>query len=80
MKKQILMKWINLLLILAFITAAAAVLLYRYGPMEWEWLDTLSEVHEIAGLVFIGTGLLHLILNWNWIKLQYIKRRKRGKR
>jgi hypothetical protein len=78
LKKQNLLKWINGLLIIAFLCAAAGVLLYRYGPLAWQGHEILYQIHTISGLLFIFLGLIHLSLNWSWIRTVYLKKRKRG--
>ena len=65
------LKVINPLLALAFLTAAVAVTLYKYHIISSLYQeDIVYRIHEIAGLCFILLGIFHIILNWNWIKNQ----------
>ncbi|MBN2185772.1 MAG: hypothetical protein JW746_10660 [Candidatus Krumholzibacteriota bacterium] len=35
--------------------------------------DTYELLHERGGILFALVALLHLILNWNWIRTNYFK-------
>lgn len=41
--------------------------------------ETFEILHEKAGLVLAGLVVLHLILNFNWIKASYFKTHKSSK-
>ena len=68
------LKWLKILnpiIAIAFLTAAVAVTLYKYPLIpSLNGIETVYEIHETAGLIFILLGILHIILNWNWIKSQ----------
>ena len=58
---------VNLLLIIVFFFIGSSGLLY------WaEWLNipysTFSFVHPLTGLALVILVLIHLVLNFNWIK------------
>ncbi|MBN2030060.1 DUF4405 domain-containing protein [bacterium] len=76
MKKQSLLKFLNIILVIAFCLVAISIILYRWGPNSIRWDEGLYEIHETFGLIFIFVGLLHLVLNWTWIQNTYLKRRK----
>jgi hypothetical protein len=67
---------INLLLMIVFFFLASSGLLYWIG-----WLDipysTFSLIHPITGLSLVILVIFHLILNFNWIKANYLKKRKK---
>ena len=33
--------------------------------------DTFEFIHEVGGMVLVGLVIVHLILNFNWIKASY---------
>jgi len=37
------------------------------------------KLHFISGSLFFLAAILHLILNWGWVKASYLKRKKSGK-
>jgi hypothetical protein len=36
--------------------------------------EAFEFLHEGGGYVFAGAAVLHLILNWNWVKANFFKR------
>lgn len=38
-------------------------------------LDPWYKLHEISGILLLAGGLLHLILNWGWVRATYLKKR-----
>ena len=36
--------------------------------------EVFEILHQAAGFVFAGTVLLHVGLNWNWVKANFFKR------
>ncbi|MBN2414615.1 DUF4405 domain-containing protein [bacterium] len=77
MKKQTWLKIVNPVLFLAFLGAAIAITLYRYGPESLQGSHDIYEVHETSGIVFICLAVIHIILNFSWIVVTYFKRRKK---
>jgi hypothetical protein len=62
---------LNPLMVIAFITVAVAILLLKYTIIpSLQGNATVYQIHIIAGKVFILLGILHIILNWNWVKSQ----------
>ena len=39
--------------------------------------ETFEIMHEGGGFVFAGAALLHVILNWNWVKANFFRRRQK---
>ncbi len=76
MKKQNLLRFLNIILVIAFFLVAISIILYRWGPESIRWSGGLYEIHETFGLIFIIVALLHLILNWTWIRNTYLSRKK----
>ena len=65
-----LLKILNPILFIVFLTAAIAVILYKYSPIiSLQGNETVYEIHELAGKLFIILAIIHIILNWKWIKL-----------
>jgi len=76
MKKQGLLKFLNIVLLIAFSLVALSMILYRWGTESLQGSETMVEIHETAGTVFFFVAILHLILNWTWIQNTYLKRKK----
>jgi len=36
--------------------------------------DAYEVLHERGGIVFAIVALLHVVLNWNWIKANYVRK------
>ena len=37
-------------------------------------LDPWYKLHFISGILFLAGGLLHLILNWGWVRATYLRK------
>ncbi len=66
---------INLLLIVVFFFIATSGLLYWVGWLNIPY-STFRLVHPLTGLTLVVLVIFHLILNYNWIKANYLKKRK----
>jgi hypothetical protein len=75
MKKNTLLKVVNPLLALSFfaqaVTGLSISLFIESIPYE-----PFEAIHEIGGYTMIALVLIHLILNWNWVKNSLLKRAK----
>lgn len=71
MDKAKLFKMVNIaLLISAAIQIVTSILIFS-GILRSE---AVVEVHEYNGIIFIVLVLIHVYLNWGWIKSQILKR------
>jgi hypothetical protein len=72
MTRNTLLKFLNpvlgLLVVNQILTGLLAGELFKLSPNAFEIL------HEDGGIVLAILVILHLILNWNWIKATYFKR------
>lgn len=75
MKRVQVLRLINPILALSFLLAIVGMVLYKYGPEALQGSELALELHEIGGLVMIIIGILHLILNWGWVKNSYFKKK-----
>ena len=71
MKKAALLKIINPIMALLFITQALSGIFHGY-LMEVSY-EAFEIIHEIGGYIFIFLVVFHFILNWNWIKNTFFK-------
>ena len=69
MKKQKLLKILNPILLVLMINQLASGFLGH--SMSHEAFEML---HKNGGKILAAAVLLHLILNWNWVKATYLKR------
>ncbi len=69
MKKNTMLKITNVVLLLLFVSQALSGLFHRSIPHE-----LFEFLHEFGGIVLIITALIHLILNWDWVRSAFFKR------
>ena len=66
MKKNTILKIINpILLVLIISQAASGMLRMKLSPESFEF------IHEGGGMVLVGLVIVHLILNLNWVRVNY---------
>lgn len=62
------LKITNVVLLLLFISQALSGLFHHSIPHE-----LFEFLHEFGGIVLIITALIHLVLNWNWVRSAFFK-------
>jgi hypothetical protein len=72
MDKVTLLRILNPVLFAVFLLQAVTGLAMLFGIAA----PALLEVHEINGPVLIAVIAVHLGLNWHWVRVQYLRRRK----
>ena len=69
MTKNKALKIVNVVLLVLLINQAATGMLgINMSATAFEWL------HRRAALLLIAATVVHLVLNWNWIKASYFKK------
>ena len=76
MKKQKILKVLNMFLAITFLVVVIAMILYKFIPSELQGDETVLLIHGWGGRIFILLGILHFILNFNWLKAMYFKKKK----
>ena len=71
MTKNKALKIINPILAILLITQLLSGMFNEYLPYE-----VFEVVHEWGGFLFAILIVVHLILNWNWVKTNFFKKRK----
>ena len=74
MKKATTLKYLNIILAILFINQALSGYFSTY-IQEYSY-DLYTILHKNLGTVFICTVVLHFILNWNWVKATFFKKKK----
>jgi hypothetical protein len=73
MKKAKVLKVVNLLLFIVFVFQASTGIGHSYID------DGLfSVIHKTGGLLLLVFAVTHLVLNWGWIKQNYLKVKGEG--
>ena len=72
MKKQTLLKIVNPILGILFLNQLITGFLFEH--MDYE---TFEMLHGWGGALLGVFALLHVILNWSWIKANFLKSKKR---
>ena len=77
MNKQLALKIVNPLLFVALIVQAltGVALAFHLFFSRPKLYEMIGELHEHTGLVFVALALIHLYLNWGWVKSQFAKRK-----
>lgn len=65
------LKIVNTILALLFILILASLLWLKFTGSE-----TAAEMHELFGQLFAFCALVHIYLNWAWIKTNIFKIKK----
>jgi len=71
MKRNTTLKIINPILLVLIISQAVTGLLHtKLSP------ETFETIHEGGGIVLVGLVIVHLILNFNWIRASYFHKKR----
>lgn len=73
MSRALFLKIVNALLVLSFIVQVVSVIVLEASPGEF-----VGELHEINGFTLIGLVVLHVILNFAWIRMNLLTWRRRS--
>lgn len=79
MKKLVYLRIVNVLMVLAFLTLLVSILLYNTIPSDLNGNYTIYLIHIYTGMAFFVLGILHLILNWQWVKMNLLGGKKKNK-
>jgi len=73
MTKLSVLRIVNAVLLVSFIlqVATSLMLFFEFFPFSGR---VIAETHEYNGLFFIFLVFLHIGLNWNWIKANFLAR------
>ncbi len=69
------LRLVNILLFLAALLTAIGIALYAL-PTELQYSETMADLHRIAGLSFFILAIIHITLNWSWIRSQILGKKK----
>ena len=73
MKRNYILKILNPVLAVLFLNQILTGILHDAIPKEaYEFL------HEGGGISFAVAAVLHVILNWNWVKTNFYRRNSKG--
>jgi len=74
MLKQKKLRILNLFLFIDFIIVVIAQIVYQLHP-EFQGEESVLEIHEITGSIFVLLVIIHFILNFSWIRNAYFKKK-----
>jgi len=75
MRKLLLLKIVNPLLGLAFLTLVVSL---PFVAVKDLWVQEMSQLHKAAGMIFTVLAIVHIILNWSWITHTFFRKTKSG--
>jgi hypothetical protein len=71
MKRNTFLKILNPVLAVLFVNQAVTGLFHEALPHE-----AFEIMHERGGLVMAATAILHVSLNWKWVKANFFENRR----
>lgn len=74
MTKKRILEFVNILLAATFIMTATGGVI-RYLAPDMIPYGTFRLVHPLFGLAFVTLAVIHIYLNFNWIKSSYFKKK-----
>jgi hypothetical protein len=72
MNKPLMLKVVNPLVGLAFVLLVGGAIGYKAGLIGY---SHFTRVHPIVGFIFAALIILHIILNWGWIKMNFLPKK-----
>lgn len=75
MKKQTILKALNLVMFIDLLVIIVALLFYKFIPSPWKGSEFLTESHEVAGGIFFFLVVLHIVYNFRWVKSTYLQKK-----
>ena len=73
MNKPALLKIVNPILVLLFLTQALTGV-FHDAVQEISY-ESFKIIHGLGGYIFMLVALVHVILNWQWIQSNFLKRK-----
>lgn len=65
------LKILNPILLIAFLVVSVSMIIYRIpGALQGD--EIVGKIHALSGTLFILLAILHISLNWKWIKTQIL--------
>jgi hypothetical protein len=84
MDKAKMLKVLNPVLFISILTQATSIFLKNISGIfikdisrQMDLKGTLDIIHTYNGYIFIGLLTIHIFLNWNWIKANIFKIKKK---
>ena len=75
MNKVKALKYVNIVLAILFVMVAVPGMLQSQFPGIIDY-SVFRRIHPLAGNLFILAVIAHIYLNFNWIKANFLKKRK----
>lgn len=72
MNRMRLLKTINLLLFISFLMQGVSSIIIFFR-IKVPHTRAVFEFHEYNGLALVTLALIHITLNWGWIKANFLK-------
>lgn len=74
MSKITLLRWVNVCLIFSFLVQAvtSSIIFFK---IKLPNVTAVFELHEYNGLLMITLVTAHIILNWGWIRANFLKKK-----
>jgi hypothetical protein len=77
MRKQLLLKIVNPLLGLAFLSIIFSL---PFMLIQDLWSASISGLHRVFGITFVVLALAHIMLNWTWIRNTFFRKNESGRK
>jgi len=70
------LKVLNPILFICFVGTAICMVLYKV-PGKLQYSEIMGNMHAYFGTAFILLGIIHIYLNWGWVRQNILKRKKK---
>jgi len=77
MNRMGLLKAVNILLMAAFLIQALTAVILFFN-IKTPYIGEVSEIHEYNGMLMLVLIVIHIALNWGWIKMNFFHNKKAG--
>jgi len=67
-------KIINPILFGSFLLQAITSLYFLF-ELRVPYMGVIARIHAINGMLMILLAMTHVVLNWNWIKINFFKKK-----
>jgi hypothetical protein len=73
MSKAVVLRAVNTILFLSFITQVVTAILIALH-VNTPYTQLIFEIHEHNGFLMIAFVAIHITLNWGWVKANFFKK------
>jgi len=77
MVKVLLLRVVNMALLFSF-TLQAVTSVIIFLKIRAPYRELIFEIHEYNGIFMVTLAVMHIILNWGWMRANFFKKKVAG--